>query len=74
MKAIALIIAKLEYGDKYFFTDGRHRTVNAKFLKMESMRCLVSEYILDEETHSKNKVEYSKPSRTNMFRFSMCLS
>ena len=36
-----------KYGDKYYVAEGRHRTANAKFLKMESMRCIVTEFLFD---------------------------
>lgn len=41
-----------KYGDKYFFSEGRHRMVQAKFLEVEKIRCLVSEYIFDEHAYN----------------------
>lgn len=45
-----VVLAK--YEDLYFLLDGQHRTVHAKFLKMESMRCKVINYQLDNESLS----------------------
>ena len=36
-----------KYGSSYFISEGMHRSVLAKFLELESMRCLVTEYIFD---------------------------
>lgn len=41
-----------KYGDHYFFCEGRHRMVQAKFLEVEKVRCLVSEYIFDEHAYN----------------------
>lgn len=43
-----VVLAK--YGDDYFMLDGQHRTVHAKFLKMDSMRCRVINYQFDSES------------------------
>ncbi len=36
-----------KFGSSYFISEGMHRSVLAKFLELESMRCLVTEYIFD---------------------------
>lgn len=41
-----------KYGNFYFFCEGRHRMVQAKFLEVEKVRCLVSEYIFDEHAYN----------------------
>lgn len=43
-----VVLAK--YGDDYFMLEGQHRTVHAKFLNMDSMRCRVINYQLDSES------------------------
>lgn len=43
-------VALEKYGDLYFVKEGKHRLVHAKFLKMESLRCRVTEFVLDSES------------------------
>lgn len=43
-----VVLAK--YDEDYFLLEGQHRTVHAKFLKMDSMRCRVINYQLDSES------------------------
>lgn len=40
-----------KYGDKYFFCEGRHRMVQAKFLEIEKVRCKVTEFKYDETAY-----------------------
>lgn len=40
-----------KYGDKYFFCEGRHRMVQAKFLEIEKVRCKVTEFKFDKTAY-----------------------
>lgn len=37
-----------KYEDSYFISDGLHRSVHAKFLGLETMRCSVTEFFFDD--------------------------
>lgn len=48
---IGSLIHLEKYGDLYFFSEGKHRMVQAKFLEVEKVRCLVSEFVFDEHAY-----------------------
>lgn len=40
-----------KYGELFFFSAGRHRIVQAKFLEVETIHCRVTEYVFDKEAY-----------------------
>lgn len=40
-----------KYGNFYFFSEGRHRIVQAKFLEVEKVRCRITEYVFDQHAY-----------------------
>ena len=40
-----------KYGTQYFISMGRHRMVQAKFLKIETVHCRVKEFVFDKEVY-----------------------
>lgn len=40
-----------KYGNYYFFSEGRHRMVQAKILKLETLHCGVTEYVFDQHAY-----------------------
>ena len=40
-----------QYGDYFFFSEGRHRIVQAKLLEVKTVHCLVTQYIFDQVSY-----------------------
>lgn len=40
-----------KYGSFYFFSEGRHRMVQSKFLELDTVRCRITEYVFDQHTY-----------------------